>query len=156
LREETLKRFFQGLASVSELSADFAGSTKHFNSVASRTEIEDMQEQFAVDRAMLVTLCEAVLSGRLSPEALRTIGFALQASDSFIWNGDQDDVLASVISDWACPEVNYPLTLENVSRFQKWLSGMEPYPDKSSLKQIARDRTISRREKIRKRGHDYG
>jgi hypothetical protein len=52
------------------------------------------------------------------------------SSEKFQWNGDEDDVLASVIADWSCPEINYPLTVENVQRFRAWLTRVEEYPPK--------------------------
>ena len=91
-----------------------------------------MEKDFVVTADMAVRLCEAVLCGELFPDALHTIGFALMASDRFQWDGD-DEVLASVIADWSCPEVNYPLTLENVQRFRAWLMGTDPYPAKPPL-----------------------
>jgi hypothetical protein len=81
---------------------------------------------------MLVSVCDAVLSTTLPPQALRTIGFALECSDKFEWDGDADELIANVIADWSCPEINYPLTLENVVRFRAWLAGTEPYPSKPS------------------------
>jgi hypothetical protein len=56
------------------------------------------------------------------------------ASDSFEWDAEKDEVLADVIADWSCPEVNYPLTLESVQRFRAWLTRTEPYPAKTPLK----------------------
>ena len=96
--------------------------------------IEDMEDEFTVTAAMLVRLCDVVLQGELEPDALHSIGFALMASDAFCWDGDEDDVLANVIGDWSCPEVNYPLTLENVKRFRSWLTRSEAYPQKPTLK----------------------
>jgi hypothetical protein len=71
-----------------------------------------------------------VIVGDLPADALHTIGFALEASDRFQWDGDEDEVLANVIADWSCPEINYPLTVENVHRFRAWLTRTEPYPAK--------------------------
>jgi hypothetical protein len=130
VREETLKRFFQGEVTASDLAKDVAGSTKRLSPIVSRTAIEDMGTEFSVTRRMLVSLTDAVLAGTLPPDALATIGFALEASDKFVWDGDSDEFVANVIADWSCPEINYPLTLENVSRFRAWLTGGEPYPER--------------------------
>jgi hypothetical protein len=128
LREETLKRFFLGEVAASDLAKDVAGSTKRFDSIASRVDIEDMETEFCVTRSMLSSLVDAVLHGSLPPDALETVGFTLMASDKFAWDGDADDVLANVIADWSCPDVNYPLNLENVAKFRAWLAGEEQYP----------------------------
>ncbi len=147
MREEILKRFFIHEATVSELKEDLAGSVKRLSDIASRVAIEDMGGEFTVTRPMLIALCDAVLSGSLPAQELRTIGFALQASDHFIWDGDEDDVLANIIADWSCPEINYPLTVENVSRFRAWLREEDPYPTKAAT-HVERDgRIISITEK---------
>jgi hypothetical protein len=72
---------------------------------------------------MLVSLCDAVLSRKLPALELSTIGFALEASERFVWDGE--DLIGWIIDDWACPEINYPLTLENVQRFKSWLLELE-------------------------------
>jgi len=75
---------------------------------------------------MALSLCDAALSSELPLEHLRWIGFTLHASDSFDWN--EDDVLSAVFEDWSSPEINWPLTMENVSRFKRWLAGEEAHP----------------------------
>jgi len=132
MREQVLRGFFERKSSASELQRDVAGSIKQNSSKTSVVSIEDMDEDFIVTADMAVRLCDAVLSVKLSPAALHAIGFALMASDRFQWDGD-DEVLASVIADWSCPEVNYPLTLENVQRFRAWLMRTETYPTKPPL-----------------------
>src|SRR6266700_942529 len=89
----------------------------------SRVRIEDMDESFTVTRPMLIAVCDAVVAGSLPPQELRTIGFALESSDKFEWDGDADELVADVIADWSCPEINYPLTVENVARFRAYLTG---------------------------------
>jgi hypothetical protein len=132
MREQMLRDFFEGRSSAAELERDVAGSSKRTGPKASIVSIEDMDNDFVVTADMAVRLCEAVLCGELLPDALHTIGFALMASNRFQWDGD-DEVLASVIADWSCPEVNYPLTLENVQRFRAWLMGTDQYPTKPPL-----------------------
>ena len=60
--------------------------------------------------------------------ALSTIGFALMASDNFVW--DADDLLGDIIADCSCPEINYGLDAENIRRFRAWLTEQETYPAK--------------------------
>jgi hypothetical protein len=130
MSEQVLRQFFEGKATAAELAQDIAGSTKKTNPITSVTSVEDMDEDFTVTAAMAVMLCDAVLKGDLPADGLHTIGFALMASDRFRWDGDKDEVLADVIGDWSCPEINYPLTIENVQRFRSWLTRTEPYPVK--------------------------
>jgi hypothetical protein len=132
MREQMLRDFFEGRTSAAELAGDVKGSTST-SGILSKVSVEDMSEQFPVSSTMAVRLCDAVLSGELPAANLQTIGFVLIASDRFEWDGDKDEVLASVISDWATPEINYPLTIENVRKFRSWLTREEPYPTKPPL-----------------------
>jgi len=134
MRERVLRDFFEDKATAAELAEDVAGSISYKSQKVSVVSIEDMDGEFTVTAAMLIGLCDVVLQGELEPDALHSIGFALMASDAFCWDADEDDVLANVISDWSCPEGNYPLTLENVKRFRAWLTRSEPYPQKPALK----------------------
>ena len=146
MRETVLRDFFLGSVTPAVLAKDVFGSKKKVGPINWVVEIEDMEEEFLVTRQMLLLLCDAALSEQFSPQNLSTIGFALVASDKFTW--DAEDLIGDVIQDWSCPEVNYPLTLENVQRFKNWLLGLEPYPPKPPLQSPSKDeRLISRTEK---------
>ena len=132
MREQKLCDFFEGRLSATELARDVKGSTST-SGIVSKVSIEDMAESFTVSSTMAVRLCDAVLNGELPAAELETIGFALLASDRFEWDGDEDEVLANVIGDWSAPEINYPLTIENVKKFRGWLTREEPYPAKPAL-----------------------
>jgi hypothetical protein len=125
--------FFEDKATAAELAQDVAGSISRKSQKVSVVSIAGMDSEFTVSATMLVRLCNVVLQGELAPGALHCIGFALMASDEFSWD-DEDNVLADIIGDWSCPEINYPLTLENVRRFRAWLTRSEPYPAKPALK----------------------
>jgi hypothetical protein len=146
MREIVLRDFFLGSVTPSALAQDISGSKKKIGPVTWLVEIEDMESDFSVTREMLVSLCNAVLSGQIPAEELSTIGFALVASDNFKWDGE--DIVGDVIHDWSCPEVNYPLTVENLTRFKNWLLELDPYPPRPSLKHPGKDeRLVSRTEK---------
>ena len=152
MREQILRQFFEGRSSVAELAHDVSDSTRASTPTTSITSVEDMAEDFQLTAGMAVMLCDAVLAGDLPAEHLRTIGFALEASDRFHWDGDGDEVLASVIADWSCPEINYPLTIENVARFRAWLMRIEPYPAKGEIpspKRASKVISIHEKESIR-------
>jgi hypothetical protein len=148
MREQVLKDFFEGNATAAELSADIAGSTKHVASIVSYQRIEDMEGEFSVTRPMLITLCDSVLAGNLLPETLHEIGFALVSSDHFLWDTDDDELVTEIINDWSCPEINYPLTLENVRRFKSWLINNEAYP----FQKLALGKTLGRVISVRHKG----
>lgn len=126
MKEAILARFFEGRITAATLAGDLNGSETHVTDTASTVEIEDMPEDFVVSREMALRLCDAVIDGELSPDSLSSVGFALMASDKFVWDGE--DVLGDVIADWAAPEINYDLNIENVRKFRSWLQGTEGYP----------------------------
>jgi len=126
MREIILRDFFLGRTTPEALAKDTFGSVKQIGPIKFSVEIEDMDEEFSVTREMLVSLCDAVLSGQFPSHELSTIGFALQASDRFTWDGE--DLTGRVIDDWGSPEINYALTLENVQMFRNWLLGLQPCP----------------------------
>jgi hypothetical protein len=145
MRESVLREFFSGLISPQALAEDVKGSTKQITNIESVVEIEDMQGPFRISRGMLVSLCDAVLSGELPPTDLAAIGFALMASEAFEWD---DDLMSEVIEDWSCPEINYALTPDNVEKFRNWLLGVEPYPARPVRKQESGpERLVSVRRK---------
>jgi hypothetical protein len=148
MREKVLRDFFEGKSSAAQLERDVAGSTKTSGPKTTVVSIEDMGTDFVVTTDMAVRLCDAVLNGELMPGALQTIGFALMASDKFQWSADEDEVLANIIADWSCPEVNYPLTVENVQRARAWLMRTDTYPAKPPLTS-AEGKVISVTQKIR-------
>jgi hypothetical protein len=130
MREEILRKFFCGEVGVPELARDLAGAKEQVGPESFVVHIENMANEFAITRPMLISLCDAVLSGGLPPADLGNIGFALMASDRFEWDADEDELVADVIADWSCPEVNFALTTETVERFRRWLTGDEAYPQR--------------------------
>jgi hypothetical protein len=82
----------------------------------------------------------------LTPEALNTIAFALQASDAFEW---QDEVLGEVLADWSAPEVNFELNAETLNTHRDWLLGYSEPPVRKPIDPLHRinARLISMRTK---------
>jgi hypothetical protein len=119
MREEELRRYL-GEASVSQLAKDISGSVLKVDALQSEIRIADMQGSFSLQRDHVIRLCEAFLDRVLTPEALNTIGFALQASDAFEW---EDEVISEVLSDWSAPEVNFELNAETLNMHRDWLLG---------------------------------
>jgi hypothetical protein len=133
MREQVLRDYFEGKVTATKLAKDVRGSMQNSGGITSLVSIEDMDHEFTITSGMAVRLCDDFLSGELSPNDLHTIGFALMASDKFDWDGDEDEVLAHVIADWSAPEVNYPLTSENVQKCQAWLTRTESLPPRPPL-----------------------
>ncbi|MGC2161556.1 MAG: hypothetical protein WA634_06600 [Silvibacterium sp.] len=145
MREEILKQFFLGHTGGPQLQEDLRDSVRQLDPVGSEILIEDMEDSFQVNRAHLITLCDAIANGYLQPDALMPIGFALQASDNFEWD---DELMSEVIADWSCPEINYSLNTSTVEQFKRWLTGEESYPTKPTLgSRPQQNRLISMRRK---------
>jgi hypothetical protein len=146
MREEELRRYFMGEASVSQLAEDISGSVVKIDDLQSEILIADMQSSFSLQRDHVIRLCEAFLDRVLTPEALNTIGFALQASDAFEW---EDEVISEVLSDWSAPEVNFELNAETLNMHRNWLLGHSEPPVREPIDSLHRinARLISRRTK---------
>jgi hypothetical protein len=127
MKEETVADFLRGEISATSLADDLAGSEERSNATQRRILIEDMEEDFVVTRPMAISLCDSVLRHELEPDALRLIGFAVITSEKLKWDWD-DEVLGEILHDWACPEINLPLSIENVRLFRSWLQGEDEYP----------------------------
>jgi hypothetical protein len=128
MREEELRRYFMGEASACQLAKDISGSVVKIDDLQSEIRIADMQGSFSLQRDHVIRLCDAFLDRALPPEALSTIGFALQASDAFEW---EDEVISEVLSDWSAPEVNFELNAETLNMHRDWLLGHgEPHARK--------------------------
>jgi hypothetical protein len=146
MREEELRRYFMGEGSVGQLAQDISGSVVRVDDLQSEIRIADMQDSFSLQRDHVIRLCEAFLDGALTPEALTTIGFALQASDAFEW---EDEVISEVLSDWSAPEVNFELNAETLNMHRDWLLGYGEPPVRKPIDPLHRinARLISLRTK---------
>src|SRR5947208_1805352 len=128
MQEATLREFFLGRALAAELARQLPGSTSRSDVGVTSLHVIPMEGDFDVTSEMAVMLCDAALRGELKPEELETIAFAIVGSDHFCFEGET--VLGEVLHDWAAPEINYPLTPENLRRFKRWLENVEAYPPK--------------------------
>ena len=147
MREITLKRFFLDEVNADVLAEDVCGSVARLDAVASSVQIEDMQEPFQLQREHVIRLSDAASSRTLPPESLSAIAFALMASDAFWWD---DYVIAEVVADWSCPEINYPLTDETLAMHRNWLEGKSEPPIRSLPPRDKRQgRIVSTRTKER-------
>lgn len=127
MHEVVLRDFFLSTAGVEELRMDLEFAIVRESPTRILQRIEPMEDSFTVESKHLVRVCEAVISGELPAEHLRAVGFCLQASDAFIWDGSTHDGerVANVASDWSSPEINFALTLRNVERWRSYLLGGE-------------------------------
>jgi len=122
MKESTLKEFFEGKVGDDELLSDLTGAALTSGDVA-HFRIEDMDTEFTVTTSHLVKVCDSALSGKLQPEQLKSIGFCLQASDTFDWDADTEEGgrVADIVFYLSSPEINYDLNAINLSLFKELL-----------------------------------
>jgi hypothetical protein len=140
MHESMLRDFLLGKADAEALSIDIKGSLDLMSPpdvdfTMTSAGIVKMDTNFDLSRRHLLTLCDAFLSGSLSAIDLQCVGFALIASERFTWDAEQDATLAEILYDWAAPEINYPLNVENIERCRRWLEGTEKYPARADAAQ---------------------
>ena len=115
VRESVLRDFFQRALSASNLEIELTDVLRLTpEGGVTVSPVADFDEDFKVLPTHLVHVCDAVLSGELSPSVLPALALTLVASDGFHWNGEteQGGLVAETVFDWACPEINYPLRLQ--------------------------------------------
>lgn len=126
MRESVLRDYFLGLVDESRLSEDLAGSAvKTSYDVITHYITDDFTGDFEITSIHLISLCDAFLTGKLKAEHLELIGFALEASEHFLWDNEsaeaEDAPVAETIHAWSSPEINYPLTVEIIAKFKHLL-----------------------------------
>lgn len=129
MRETTIAGFLRGEIPPGVLDAEATSSVDILDSVRTNLRITDMDAPFAVTSGMLLRCCQAVAHHELAGSSLRVIAFAIIASSAFEW---ADEIVGEVLHDWSAEEVNYPLTVVNMAKFESWLLNPESYPEKPS------------------------
>lgn len=122
MKEATLKNFFEGKVDDDVLLSDLTGAASTSGDVT-HFRIEDMDSEFTVTPTHLVKVCDSAIVGKLRPEHLKSIGFCLQASDTFEWNADTEEGrrVADIVFFLSSPEINYELNKTNISLFKELL-----------------------------------
>lgn len=128
--ESTVAAFLSGEIDAEGLASEVRNSECNVDPITTEVTVSDMESEFTITRTMALRLCDAVSNESLEGKILRTVAFVIISSDHLSW-GD-DDLLGEIISDWSCPEVNYPLTRDNIARCRKWLEGSESYPSEAT------------------------
>jgi hypothetical protein len=120
MHASVLRDFFLGKVSGQELAADLAGTTERVGFDSYRHHMTDLEEDFPIESAHLVRLCDAVLAGTVPTEALADVGFGMIASDHFLWDTDSPDGhrVGDTLYDWSSPEINFPLNAQTVAKFR--------------------------------------
>ncbi|HEX6903866.1 MAG TPA: hypothetical protein VF789_29415 [Thermoanaerobaculia bacterium] len=123
MNEKLLLDFFTGKIRAQVLAEALDGAIDAGSTSTSYT-VTDMTEDFWVTPHHLGMVCDAFLEGKLTADHLKAIGFILIASDNFLWDGtdQQGERVTAVANEWATPEINYPITMENVAKWKTYLA----------------------------------
>ncbi len=121
MREDTIAKLCVRELDAHTLDAETFAAVEKRDAIVSRIHIRDMEQSFPLKREHILRLCEAGITGTISPSSLTTIAFALLASDRFEWD---DEIISEVLYDWSAPEINYPLNRETLTMNKEWLTGV--------------------------------
>jgi hypothetical protein len=121
MRESVLRDFFVGKVAASDLARDLDTGHSQGKGVEHYSVGEDLVGEFRVSPVHLVKVCDAFLAGNLSDRNLKSIGFMLMSSEHFRWAKDGEEVVSRVADEWAVPEINDPITVENVQKWRRLL-----------------------------------
>jgi hypothetical protein len=160
VKEIVLQHFFEGHATAEELAADTVGAfdrqTDSAGTVFSQLRAIPMAHEFPVTSQHIIKLVDTVLAEQLTLDALDSICFCLEASDSFTWDTDSPDGerVAESLFWLGSPEVNYPLTDSVLKKVRHYLkTGEETFtradlrapgkrPHLLSVNRMHRDRDV--------------
>jgi len=125
MREDILKRYFDGTATAKALDKDIEGSETKTGHDLFTIKIDQINniDKFEVSSKNLLRLCDDSIKGILKFKHLTTIGRALEFSEYFTWNNDTTDgrIVGTVVFDWANPEINFPLNMQNMMLWKEYL-----------------------------------
>ena len=119
MTEPVLRDYFQKKASYLELLKDYNKKPNKIRAYYKMAEMIDTGN-FIVSNEHLIMLCDDVLMESDNFELLESVSFMLHASEFFDWN---DNRVVEVLDEWCSPEINYPLTKENIFEWKNYLLG---------------------------------
>ena len=123
MKEAVLRDYFDNLISTDILYMDVEGSEVKTSYNVISTYVDQIQDgsEYLITREHLLKLCSDTLVGKLKTNHLTTISFSLICSDYFHWDSDEDEVVAEVIFDWDNPDINFPITIDNLKLWKIYL-----------------------------------
>ncbi|WP_299519538.1 hypothetical protein [Winogradskyella sp.] len=117
LREETLKKYFEGRTVMSKLCRELNNFVERNGNEVSY-DITDMTSglEFKIEKKHIIMLADSCLNNQLKTQDLTNLALVLRVSDYFSWdNSEKDGVLIDgVLTNWGNPEINGELTKEYV------------------------------------------
>ena len=123
MNEVTLKGFFTDEVSIEKLSEEASSIVTRTSQDVLEHNVDPMSEEFVVSRNYLAKLLDSTILGHLSCDNLSALCTVLELSEQFSWGVTDEDreILAEVAFWCASPEVNHPLTVDNLSSYKEYL-----------------------------------
>ena len=138
MTEQALLEYFQNRLSADELAKDLKGSQRKtsYDTTSVYVTPVDNDQEFIVTKEHLIKLSTDTLNGKLTPEDLNTIAFAIISSDFFTLDNEGEDaeIMETVIYDWDNPEIGFDLSIKNIELWKEYLQTGEYKLDKEELK----------------------
>jgi len=125
MKEQILKEYFDGNVSADTLAFDLQNSqlnNAHNTASVQLTSVTN-DEEYIITREHLIKLCIDTIAGMLTPIDLNEIAFGLISSDYFCWDNSTNDgeIVAVTLFAWDNPDINFPITNENLRLWRKYL-----------------------------------
>lgn len=125
MQESILEEFFNNAISAEFLSKDVKNTItrESYDSINVNVIEYEGDEKFKLESRHLIMLCEGFISGHLSREDIRAIAMGLNFSKHFYWDEETEEgqIIETVVFDWDNPEINFPVTIENMERWKYYL-----------------------------------
>lgn len=139
MTEQTLEKYFSRNVTAEQLAKDLKNAQERTSYDVTTYYIQEMEcnGEYELTPEHLIKLCDDTLNGQLQLEDLNSVAFALNSSDFFTWDGRtvEGERMSKVIFAWDNPEIDYPLTIENIQLWKNYLLTGE---DNFNLEQLKR------------------
>jgi hypothetical protein len=133
LREDTIRAYFDGELSPTELDREAAASLDEERSAGAkivRHHVADMASDYTIGCDHLLQFLDDIIQGRIGLQAVDAIAFCIEASDRFTWSDAPPDCdrIPEVMFWLGTPEVNAPLAGPFLERVREFLrTGESPF-----------------------------
>jgi len=123
MKETTLKRYFNDKIPPLALRSALEDIKGRQTLTAYSNFALDLEDTYTVTIKDLIRVCDGLLGGTFDEDDIKVIAFLLIASDHFCWLNETfpGTIVSEVLYDWYVPEINYPITSENIAVIKEGL-----------------------------------
>lgn len=124
MKESILKDYFAGDVDACSLKV-FLSEIAGVNQLRADTNLNlDLADDYPLTLQHMIRICDDYESGDLEVSNVTAIAFFLLGSDHFGWDSATPTgaVIAELISDWSTPEIDFPITRDNMAAIRRSLT----------------------------------